>query len=384
MKQPEFEFCMKEFKLAIAVLAVFIVAVLIWSIATFHKQQLSRRQVFTLAAARTVTSAPDIRVTDPMIHNYRGNCNQCHLTVRIPPVIQNRSGHGLPISVTAAMPHKYRGNCNACHPIHGGIAPQFSTPGTRVAALGSGIGRFPELGLEIRDPVAAGSTPGGIVTSVTPGSPAAAAGFRPGDEIIRLDNTKVGSVMEFTRVLDGGSGIVKATVIRELRNKNIYMRLPGTIQATAGNGSVPAQARLQTRPGASLPGPGKVAVAAMGPGLTDSVAPGFARSPYFILWDPGTGQYRSMVNPNYTDTLGNAGQTAQLMVDLGVANVIAGGFSGQSISALGQLHLTPYAGGTGQAGEVLAHYRAGGLLPLNLPVAGPRTVPPAAGKGIMF
>lgn len=131
MKQPEFEFCMKQFKISVAVLTVLILAVLAWAAGTANMKHLNRRQLLTLAAATTpvtATRGPDILLNSRMIHGYRGNCNQCHVTRQVPPYVMARARQGIPISVTAPMPHGYRGNCNACHMVNGGFPPQPAQP----------------------------------------------------------------------------------------------------------------------------------------------------------------------------------------------------------------------------------------------------------------
>jgi predicted Fe-Mo cluster-binding NifX family protein len=133
MKQPEFEFCMSQFKVAIAVLAVFILIVLYWAVATCKPERISRQHVLTLAAANA-PPASNIPMKAKMTHKYWGNCNMCHITTNVPSKPVSQVFQGPPITVSAPMTHKDWGNCNMCHVVTGGFKPILQRTGRRLAA----------------------------------------------------------------------------------------------------------------------------------------------------------------------------------------------------------------------------------------------------------
>ena len=79
---------------------------------------------------------------------------------------------------------------------------------------------------------------------------------------------------------------------------------------------------------------GKVAVAAMGPGLGYQVSPQFGESPYFIVFDLQQNNYRVAINPHANDATGRGVQTGQHMVDIGASSVVAGDFSRDAMNTL--------------------------------------------------
>ncbi|MEE9555889.1 MAG: hypothetical protein V3V76_01410, partial [Candidatus Adiutricales bacterium] len=123
MKQVERDFCMKQFKPAIAVLAFLVIIVLAWTVfhmAGRHKSQ--ARVNFTLAAAAAPAASP-IKVKDKMLHAYWGNCNKCHVTTNAGKPV-SRVMTGPPISINQKTTHKYWGNCLLCHQVTDGLKQQ--------------------------------------------------------------------------------------------------------------------------------------------------------------------------------------------------------------------------------------------------------------------
>ena len=109
---------------------------------------------------------------------------------------------------------------------------------------------------------------------------------------------------------------------------------------------------------------GKVAIASTGPGLGYSVSQQFGSSPYFIVMDPAANSYSVATNPN-TNRTGQDMQTGQYMVDLGVSNVVAGGFTSNAMQTLQNLRVNVYPGVTGTVQDVISAYIAGNLVTAN-------------------
>ncbi|VEN74104.1 magnetosome protein MamP [Candidatus Desulfarcum epimagneticum] len=474
MKQPEFEFCMGHFKIAIAVLAVFIVIVLYWAMSTCKMDRVNQEQVLTLAAAGAPAGG-NITMKAKMTHKYWGNCNMCHVTVDVPKKPVSQVFQGPPISVSAKMTHKYWGNCNMCHQVSGGLKQRFApAPAAKVAALAAGApppimanakpthpdwgtcsnchqilkpgqrrGRAAALaafakfsarsvGLDLKNVNSAlmgkwglSDEEGVLVLTVHPGSIAQKAGFKKGDEIVRLNDARIDTIHDFDiqLALSKPDDVVKAAIYRGRRSKNIFMDLKPQGNLAAATSAPMTQNRIETlaerfnvpktqaaveqalrraRPAAAnvpmthnrietlaerfnvpktqaaveralrqarpaaLANSGKVIVAALGPGLYSQTSLNFENSPYFILYDPVTQQYKSLVNPNYNDTRGNSRQTSHLMVDLGASNVIAGSFTSRSADTLRMLRLNLYSGVTGVVKDVLNMYKNGQIQQTNI------------------
>lgn len=454
MGKPDRKFCMTQFKPAIIALVILIVAVLAWSTFTSDFGKVRKQHGFVLAAAAgAAPPAGSIAVKDTMRHPYWGNCNKCHITVDVPgqPVSQVFAGGA--ISINNTMTHDYWGNCNLCHRVTGGFQPRTPAGKARLAAAPGGPppiaanakathpdwgkcdschqilkGAAPvafqqitaaSLGLELRNITAAaqqkfglGNTDGILVTAVAPQSVAGKAGLLPGDEIIRIGRTRTDTINELNtslRLTKPGDTI-KVNILRGKRNRNIYLQAPENMKPAAalvprapvycppqamapGNNYLPPGSQFAA-PAATV-NQGLVAVAAMGPSLHDQVATRFEASPYYILYDPDTNQFSSVLNPNYTDRTGNDVQSGQLMIDLGVSNVIAGGFSAAGFSTLRGLGLNTYSGVNGSVKNVVAMYRTGRLQPAafnagHSPLVkarlrqGPCPTPTTPARGVVF
>ncbi|MEE9436319.1 MAG: hypothetical protein V3V37_06510, partial [Candidatus Adiutricales bacterium] len=133
MKQVERDFCMKQFKPAIAVLAFLVIIVLAWTVfhmAGRHKSQ--ARVNFTLAAAAAPAASP-IKVKDKMLHAYWGNCNKCHITIDAGRPVSKVMA-GAPISIKDKMLHEDWGNCLLCHQVIDGFQPQRKARNAKTAA----------------------------------------------------------------------------------------------------------------------------------------------------------------------------------------------------------------------------------------------------------
>ncbi|HIJ79399.1 MAG: magnetochrome domain-containing protein [Desulfobulbaceae bacterium] len=322
---------------------------------------------FGLAAAPG--GIPPIKANAPSPHADWGKCNNCHQIIGATPAAfapAAAAGGIPPISANATPPHGNRGNCTNCHQIiNNGTTPVAfglvtdTTLGLRLQNVDARLRQQTGLLLE-----------GVLVTQVAPGSAAAKAGIEQGDEIIRVNRSKVDTVNEFNaslaQVKKGDT--VKFNISRNKKGRNFFIRIPDTLALPAAFAAQVPPAPLQPPlPAPILTGPatppnhGLVAIAAAGPGQGDPVASEFALNPYFIVFDPDTGEVNSIVNPNYTDRTGNAAQASQMMIDLGVANVVAGNFSNQSFAHLRSLGVHVYPGVHGTVRQAIHLYEAGTL-----------------------
>ncbi|HUV49760.1 MAG TPA: magnetochrome domain-containing protein [Anaerolineae bacterium] len=228
MKKVEYEFCMKQFKPAIAALAILLVLVLGWT--GWHCTRKQQNMNFALAAA-VAPSAPPIRVKDKMLHPYWGNCNKCHLTTDAGNPV-SRVMAGPPISIKDKMIHEYWGNCLLCHKVVDGIQPK-NKPQVMAAALNritSGT-----LGLKIQTVTAAmmqklglANEDGVMVLEVASNSIAESAGLRQGDEIIRMGKIRLDTTNDFEAALNGfkPGSVAKMKIYRGNKARNILMKLP--------------------------------------------------------------------------------------------------------------------------------------------------------------
>jgi len=427
MKQiPEYEFCMKQFKIAIIGLAVLIVAVLIWT--TIHCVNHPEAMNFQMVAANTPTpTAPPIKVKDKMLHPYWGNCSKCHLVTDVgKPVSKVMTGPK--ISVKDKMLHKYWGNCLLCHVNIDGIPPKMNpTPGNNAKVAAANQLYSQSLGMTLhavdntlRDQFGLPITEGLLVLDVTPNSSAQKGKIQKGDVITRIQKTPVRSFQGFQAALSKlkpGSN-VKIRIHRGKKTRNVFLKIPrinaNTVQPHIPQGQghlhipqaqirAPQQAQPRTpqpqmnnnmtqnqvetlaeqlgvpktqqavnqalqkqrnnRPVAQL-NMGTVAFASMGNGMGSSISGQFASSPYFILFDPIRNAYRTIANPNANDLTGQGVQTAQFLIDVRASNVVAGSFSPAALNALHTLRINVYPGVSGSVKNLLDAYIAGQLKPV--------------------
>jgi predicted Fe-Mo cluster-binding NifX family protein len=239
MKTVEHEFCMKQFKVGIAALAVLIVFVVAWT--GWHCVHGPGGGRGSLLLAAATPTAPPIRVKDKMLHPYWGNCSGCHITVDAgKPVSKVMAGP--PIAVKDKMLHEYWGNCLMCHKVMDGFqagnktaqAPAKAAALTRVTAQTLGFqvkavngAMMRQLGLPNEDGV--------LVLEVTSASPAAQSGLAKGDEIITVDKVRVETLNDFQTALAGvkpGTRL-KLTIYRGKKKRNLFIQLPDSLPTDA-------------------------------------------------------------------------------------------------------------------------------------------------------
>jgi predicted Fe-Mo cluster-binding NifX family protein len=373
MKQYENDFCMKQFKPAIAVMAALVVVIVGWtlwrlcpgSFITYTPAPAGARPAM-LAAAKT-PSGPPIDVKAKMTHPDWGNCNKCHVTTgAAAPVSKVMTGP--PILIAQKATHKYWGNCMLCHQVRDGwqangvyIEPQ--AVGAPAQAAGLPWLTAESFGLSIQPVTGAmmakfdlPKEEALLVIDVAPGSLADKAGFKPGDEIVRVGKSPTASVASFEAALnDAGPGDdVKFAVFTGKRSRNIIVSLPKDLAPLFSPPSGAGQDALAGTPSSI------VAVAVTGPTLDAPLAQFFDNAPYFVLVDQVNRSFRVEANPNAA-LPGRGVQTGELMANLKAGEVIAGSFSPEASATLGNLRIVTYPGVTGPAKQVIEIFQAGGL-----------------------
>lgn len=355
--------------------------------------------------SKVMAGAP-ISINDKMPHKYWGNCLLCHkVTEGLKP--QNQAAQ----AKAAAMNRLTAGSL-----------------GLKVQTVTAAMMR--QFGLANEDGV--------LVLKVAPDSIAGRSGLRKGDEIIRAGKTRVENTRDFETALNGvkPGGNVKINIYRGTKTQNLIMMVPETVDAALATAAATApmtqnqietmaeqlgvpktqqdvtralqkqrlvaatapmtQNQIETMaeqlgvpktqqdvtralqkqgtPAANIYY-GKVAVAAMGPGLGYQISPQFSASPYFIVFDLQQNNYRVAVNPHANDATGRGVQTGQYMVDIGASSVVAGDFSRDALNSLHTLRVNAYAGVTGSVQDALSLFITGRLAPLNTHLNQWATVP---------
>ena len=234
-REREYEFCMSQFKPAIAVLSGLLVVILVWT--GWHCTRQPHAWANLSLAAAISPTAPPIGLNDKMLHPYWGNCSKCHVTTGVgKPVSQVMTGP--PISIQDKMLHDYWGNCLLCHEITDGIPPQ-----AKGGALVAAANRFTaqSVGLELQTVRAAtmqkfglANEDGVLVLSVTPNSPGARSGLEPGDEIVRAGKVRLDTTRDFDTALgDVKPGAkLKLSVFRGKKSRNLFLRVPKGLPGT--------------------------------------------------------------------------------------------------------------------------------------------------------
>ncbi len=385
MKEIEYDFCMRQFKPAIAVMVVLVVVIVGWTLWRVCPGSFVKPGATTAAAKQPMT--PPIDFKAPMTHPYWGNCNKCHVTTGGGKPVSKVMA-GVPITIDQKQPHKYWGNCIQCHKVVDGFQADGSYVAqakvqakaaafTGLTAQSVGLTLVP-VNAAVAQKFSLAKDQGLLIAEVVPGSVADTAGLIPGDIIIRVEKASVLTVDDFQTTLNDVAmpgADLKFAIYRGKTGRNIIVSLPNTLPdlltppAFAVQAPV-AQATVQ-------PAGGLVALAASGPGLNAPMASQFGTAPYFVLIDPVRQSFRVEPNPN-AGVPGTGVQTGQLMANLGVSGVLAGGFGPQALSTLSSLGIAAYPGLTGGVQEAFDAFAAGRLQKAQTAQTG--VAPPVPGR----
>ena len=236
----EYDFCMSQFKPAIAALALLLIITLGWT--GWHCLNRPHQMMHFQLAAATTAPAKTINVKDKMLHPYWGNCNKCHVTIGAGKPISKVMA-AASISIKQTMPHDYWGNCLLCHKVTNGFqAPQ--RPLARAPAKAAALNQITAqtLGLKLQSVTAAvmqkfglANEDGVLVLEVAPNSIAYKSGLRPGDEILRAGNVRLDTVNDFERAVNSAKpgSAVKMSLYRGPRTRNVYLQLPKNLVLAA-------------------------------------------------------------------------------------------------------------------------------------------------------
>ncbi len=239
-KRPEYEFCMKQFKPAIAGLTLVLLAIIGWT--SWHCVDSPRYHQLQLVAAQA-PSAPPIGIRDKMLHPYWGNCNKCHITTGVGKPISKVMA-GPPITIKQTMTHKYWGNCLLCHKVTDGFqsparnnAPRMRAAAFQQTSSAAAAGlSLQAVTMALMQQFGLANEDGLLVLAVSPGSAAAQAGLLPGDEIVRAGRSRLDTVNDFEAALNTAKvgETVKLQLYRGTRARSLFLRKPGQSTSTAG------------------------------------------------------------------------------------------------------------------------------------------------------
>jgi len=115
----------------------------------------------------------------------------------------------------------------------------------------------------------------------------------------------------------------------------------------------------------------KVAVSATAPSLDAQLDPRFGRSPYILIVDTDTMEYKVIENPNVFAAGGAGIQTAQMVANEGVEAVLTGACGPNAYRTLEVAGIKVYVGVSGTVRSVVEAFREGRLSPTSGPSVGP-------------
>lgn len=312
-KYEDQEICMGQFKPAIAVLAalvVIIVGVTLWRLCPGSF-------IVNTPGEPGVAQGPGMG---------QGNARLMAPNMIITPAAA-KSPMTPPIDVNAKQPHSYWGTCNKCHVTTGGGKPVSKVMAGAPISIEQTMMHGYWGNCELCHKVVDGFQPTGVYID-----PASAQAQPPGR------GPGPGMGLRHGMGPPGQAPALAAATAPATPGQPLASAVPQT-QATFG----------------------LVAVMAFGPDLTSQVSGQFETAPYIMLINPTQRVFRVEANPN-SGTEGYGVQLSQLMVNLGVSTVIAGGFSQTSLSTLGSLGINSCPGVTGTVQDALVAYQAGGLI----------------------
>ena len=103
----------------------------------------------------------------------------------------------------------------------------------------------------------------------------------------------------------------------------------------------------------------RIAIAASGPSLDDSVEARFGRCAYFLIVDTDTMAFEAIENPNIAVGGGAGIQSAQLMAEKGVQTILAGNCGPNAFRTFGAAGIQVIVGISGVVREAVEQFKAG-------------------------
>lgn len=106
----------------------------------------------------------------------------------------------------------------------------------------------------------------------------------------------------------------------------------------------------------------KIAITSTGPNPESSVEPQFARTPWFMIYDPGTHGWQAVDNSDTARAPGGAGrQAAEALARRGVKTVITGQCGPNALRALSSAGIRIFQASDRTVAAALREYEAGKL-----------------------
>jgi len=105
----------------------------------------------------------------------------------------------------------------------------------------------------------------------------------------------------------------------------------------------------------------KIAISAMEPSLQSELDPRFGRSRYFVLVEPETMKFETLLNPHLDAATGAGIGAAQLVCDKGVGAVITGSIGPKAYQVLSTAGVRMITGVSGTISEAVEKFKSGKL-----------------------
>ena len=105
----------------------------------------------------------------------------------------------------------------------------------------------------------------------------------------------------------------------------------------------------------------KIILTSSGSSLASETSEVFGRSPYFILADSETSEYKAYENPALSASGGAGIQAAQFVIDLGADVIINGNIGPKALKVIQSANIKIFKHEGQTAAEVFANFKAGKL-----------------------
>jgi len=195
------------------------------------------------------------------------------------------------------------------------------------------------------------SQKGVIVAAVFPGSQAAKLGVMPGDLIVSVNREKTDTILKFYDAISQ-NGVNQVVTWRENKTSSYIFRVDPNNPPLASMGTLIADTVAR-----------RVAITAMEPELDSPLAFRFAAAPYFIMVDTKSDRVTVLESPLASQDKARGGQVAQLLINNGAGAVITGSIGSTAFQYFSSMGIPVYTGNAGIAGDMLAKYKQGELVP---------------------
>ncbi|MBT3235399.1 MAG: PDZ domain-containing protein [Bdellovibrionales bacterium] len=202
----------------------------------------------------------------------------------------------------------------------------------------------------------------GVLISAVAAGEALSAGLIVDDVIIGVNGTAVNGLTQFKKSVQQQTGVV-LDVVRDGRHRYITLEavkphLLANITSTQKGGVTRVAMQLQNFK--------TVAVGSYGDSLLDQVYPYFENSPYFILYNPNSGNFSAVKNPAAGDPTGRKRyELVGFMLNQGVGSVVTGSVKPDLLSSYSAEGVDFYQGVFGSSNNVITLFLANKLIKSN-------------------